>query len=235
MSLKSAYVASVRTVRPVLRGVGLTAFLERRPSSDWALWARSLTAIYDIDELDRLDLPWWTLAAVREVDRFLSERGTAQVFEWGSGASTLWLARRAARVVSIEHDAPWYDEMTTRVAALDNVDLRFCPPDPPESRDERYLSEKPQWKGRSFSAYVRAIDETDTRYDLIVIDGRARAACLEAARDRLAPGGCIVFDNSGRKRYRQAIEASPCRAMRFRGLTACLPYPDETTLLFGEG
>jgi hypothetical protein len=64
-----------------------------------------------------------------------------------------------------------------------------------------------------------------------VVDGRARGACLEAALAHLAADGIVVFDNSARKRYRRAIENSRLAYREFRGLTACLPYPDSTTLL----
>ncbi len=234
MTMKSAYVAAIRGVRAPLRGLGILDFLEARRQHDWALWMRSLAAIYDIDDLNALDLPWWSFSAIRKIDAILAGKPDARVFEWGSGASTLWLSRRAAHITSVEHDEPWYKEMTGRTESLGNVDLRFVAPDPPDSHDARYRSDKPQWRGRSFAAYVRAIEETDTQYDLIVIDGRARAACLEAAQGRLSPGGLIVFDNSGRKRYREAIRRSPYSAQTFRGLTVCLPYPDETTLLFAD-
>jgi len=45
----------------------------------------------------------------------------------------------------------------------------------------------------------------------------------------------ILFDNSQRARYRTAIAASGLKAQMYRGLTACLPYPDETTLLWSAG
>jgi len=66
---------------------------------------------------------------------------------------------------------------------------------------------------------------------LIVIDGRARPACLHHALPRLKKDGMILFANSHRRPYRRAIAEAPLKAIRTRGLTACLPYPDETTLL----
>lgn len=41
----------------------------------------------------------------------------------------------------------------------------------------------------------------------------------------------IVFDNSRRRRYRRAIEATPVDERRYFGLTPTLPYPDQTSLL----
>jgi predicted O-methyltransferase YrrM len=41
----------------------------------------------------------------------------AAVFEFGSGGSTLFLAQRAARVVSVEHDAAWAAAVATGLEA----------------------------------------------------------------------------------------------------------------------
>jgi hypothetical protein len=194
-----------------------------------ALWARSLFAIYDIEDMVAIDLPWWSLDAIREADAFLRSRPTARVLEYGSGASTIWLARRAMSVVSVEHDPSWYPVVLERLAGYPNARLKLIGPDPHPV--EGYLSEKKGWRGRSFHDYASAIEQEEGLFDLIVIDGRARAACLRHARDRLAGGGLILFDNSGRERYQAAIEASGMIARRLRGVTACLPYPDETALL----
>ena len=68
-------------------------------------------------------------------------------------------------------------------------------------------------------------------FDLIVVDGRAREAAMRAAIPHLAPDGLIVFDNSHRKRYQEAIAESGLSEQVFRGLTPSLPYPDRTSLL----
>jgi len=228
-----------RTYASVLHGMGNVAemcgvsqALERAGErSRLARWARSLFAIYRIDDLVRLDLPWWTFDAVDRTDAFLRSRPQARVFEYGSGASTIWLARRAASVVSIEHDPDWYPVVQAKLAAWPNARLLHVPADPVAQTDHSYLSEKKGWKGRSFRKYVHAIDDVPWSFDLIVIDGRARAACLEHVLSRLAPDGMILFDNSHRRSYREAIAKAPVHATVTTGLTACLPYPDETTLL----
>jgi len=211
--------------------LGGLAWLEKRSDARWAHWLRSLFAIYDIDQLVALDVPWWTYRAIDQVDAFLGSRRGATVFEFGSGASTLWLAKRAASVTSIEHDADWYPIVAERTAGLDNVDLRLITTDQIPAQDPVYLSLKEGQVGHSFQAYAEAIDATDDKFDLIVIDGRVRAACLRHARPHLAAGGLIVFDNSRRDRYDQAIKSSGMKESAHSGLTPSLPYPDKTTLL----
>lgn len=228
--LKHAYVAGVRGFRPIAERTGLLGALERRgANSRGARWLRSLFAIYDIEDMAELDLPWWTFAAIDEADKFLKSRSSPRVFEYGSGASTIWLARRAALVTSIEHDRPWHGVVSKRLAGHKNATAKLIEAD--AEPVSGYLSEKPGWQGRSFQRYASAIDSEPGEFDLIVIDGRARGACLGHAIEKLAPDGMILFDNSARSRYRTAIAASGLKAQTYRGLTACLPYPDETTLL----
>lgn len=228
---KRGYVGLMRAVKGAVAPLGLGTSPVDARQHRYRHWAQSLLAIYDIDALIRLDVPWWTYDAIEQVEDFLKARGNARVFEWGSGASTVWLARRAASVVSIDHDAPWVEFSAPRLAEQGNAVVELVPADPVSDRDIRFESGKTGYLGETFRAYVEAIDRHEGKFDLIVIDGRARAACLAKAVSRLADDGMIVFDNSHRARYRKAIAESGLRAEVTRGLVPSLPAPDQTTLL----
>ena len=86
-------------------------------------------------------------------------------------------------------------------------------------------SAKEGHKGLDFAAYVHAIDDAGGPFDLIVIDGRAREACLRAAIPHLADNGLIVFDNTRRKRYREAIAAAPVSVQRTDRADPDAPLP----------
>jgi hypothetical protein len=228
---KRGYVSMMRAVRSVVEPLGMGRVAVNAREHRYRHWLQSLLAIHDIDALIRLDVPWWTYDAIERVDAFLASRPGARVFEWGSGASTVWLAKRAESVISIDHDAPWVEFSAPRLAEQGNARVELVPVDARADRDPQFLSGKPGYAGQTFRSYVEAIDRHEGRFDLIVIDGRARAACLNRAIDRLARGGLIVFDNSHRARYRKAIAASGLRARVTRGLVPSLPLPDQTTLL----
>ena len=91
--------------------------------------------------------------------------------------------------------------------------------------------ERHGWRDRTFHEYVHAVDRAEGEFDVIVTDGRARPAWLAHVVKRLAKAGVIVFDNSRRPAYRWAIVASCPKVDRPAGLTACLPFVNETTLL----
>ena len=228
--MKQRYVRLARALRCLLAALGLLALLDRWAArSRFGLWVRSLLSIYDLDDLVGLGVPWWTFASADRVEEFLRARPGARVLEWGSGSSTLWLADRPAEVVSVEHDVEWGHSMGPRLPA--NARLVVVPPE--EAGPGAITSAKAGFEGLDFTDYVQAPERFPGPYDVVVIDGRAREACLEVALRRVAPDGLIVFDNVDRERYRDALTAQDGRVSVewTRGLTPSLPYPTRTALV----
>lgn len=186
------------------------------PAYGYKRWLASLFAIYHTENMVELDLPWWNVETTREVELFLQSRPGATVFETGAGASTVWLARRAAKVISVEHDPAWHKRFQAMISGIAGIELRY-----------RELGD-----GLASDPYVGSIDENADLYDLIVVDGRHRIACLQRAIAHLAPGGMILFDDSGRKRYRDGIEESGLEERHHFGRSFCVPYPDHSSLLY---
>lgn len=214
--LKTAYVAAARKSMDIPMVAG---FFDRtvQGGTGFRKWLASLTAIYQLDRMIRLDIPWWNVAATVEVEAFLEARPQARVFEYGSGASTAWLARRCGTIVSVEHDEGWRERVAAAVAPHENCTLVHMPL---EAGDARYAC---------------AIAEAGGPFDLVVVDGRNRAECLRAAIGHLAPRGIILFDDSGRRRYRPAIADSALVETRHFGRSYCVPYPDYSSILRRAG
>ncbi|MFV0308504.1 MAG: class I SAM-dependent methyltransferase [Desertimonas sp.] len=227
---KRTYASAARVTGRGLQRLHLQGETPPPRSKRWRHWAYSLTRAHDSLAIAELDVPWWTYAAIDEVEGWLGTRDTpVRVFEWGSGASTIWLARRAGEVHSVEHHRGFGEHLAEALSDYPNVEFDIVEPVP--ATDPVVPSAKEGQQGLDFSDYVAGIDKTEGVFDLIVIDGRAREACLARAVDRVAADGIIVFDNTRRARYRQAIAAAPVTVERHRGLTPTLPYPDETSIL----
>jgi len=113
-----------------------------------------------------------------------------EVFEYGAGRSTIWLADRVSFLVSVEHDQEWYiainsllgDEQS--VARLILVSFGKFDPDANEKVIE----------------YVNTINLfPDESFDVVSCDGNdeARAQCIVAAVHKVKPGGWLVVDDLG--------------------------------------
>lgn len=115
------------------------------------------------------EAPWWTPGAIQRLEQIMQPYWIA--FEWGSGRSTYWLAKRVKQITSIETSAEWFARL--RPVQGSNILMRFVPLD---------------------SAY--AIDGlVNASLDLIVIDGIDRLQCLRHALPKLKPDGWLVLDD----------------------------------------
>lgn len=231
--LKSAYVGCIHGVKAILKATGMLDKLDEKSkeSRTFHYW-RSLLAIHDLPDMVTLGIPWWTYAAIDFLEaKWKNFQSPIQVFEWGSGASTLWLANRADEIISIEHDPKWYTILQPFLQDHKNITLLLKEPDQ-LLVDEKYTSHR--FKGGNFKQYVTAIEAQNKKFDVIIIDGRARSACLEISFRFLKDNGCIVLDNSQRPEYQQAIAHSKLIVKRFPGRVPCSPFLGETALLFKQ-
>jgi hypothetical protein len=149
-----------------------------------------------------LELPWFAYSAIDFLETYL--RPEMRVFEFGSGGSTLFFARRCRSVVSIEDNARWRDIVAGKLSSrgVAHVDLRHVP--------VKFTNEQEFER----STYVSAVRQS--RAHVIVVDGNewtpnARPICFRAAEEQVAPGGIIIVDDSWR--YQQLRNAN--RAQRF--------------------
>lgn len=106
-------------------------------------------------------------------------RGASSYFEFGSGGSTVWAVKHGLTVYGVESDAQWVEGLADKlgekckVAAVDIGPTREW--GHPISDD---YSEK-------FPSYSSAIHSHKRPFDLILVDGRFRVACVIAAVQHL--------------------------------------------------
>ena len=224
--LRGAYVAGVKTVKKAADKSGL---LNKLASSESARLRhlRTLFSIHDVADLAQLDVAWWSYPAMRRVDEFLSARPEARVFEYGAGASTAWLARRAGKVDSVEHDAEFVAYVRELLADTPGVQLHAVPPTPATAATT-IRSQRHGHADLDFGDYVSTIDQVGGPFDLVVVDGRARVDAFRRALDHLKDDGVVVFDNIRRKRYWDVVSKLPgLRIELLKGATPDAAVPDD--------
>ena len=117
-------------------------------------------------------------------------RPTDAVFEWGSGRSTLFFARRVGALTSIEHDPGWHAQVSRRLERErlgHKVDYRLIPAAGGQMREPEA------------SPYAGAIDAVpDGSLDAVIVDGQMRMRCAERSLEKLKPMGLLVLDGANR-------------------------------------
>lgn len=145
---------------------------------------------------EELETPWWNRRAIRYLSGHL--RPGARAFEWGSGGSTVWLARRGVSVTSIEHDPEWVEKVIDRCPT---ADVRCVPGTTqgklraePQHRNAFKLEDKGQY---FFDDYVAAIDSFgEDSLDIVIVDGMCRIECVRQGTPKVKPGGVLVVDDT---------------------------------------
>lgn len=116
-------------------------------------------------------IPLFTYPCIEYIRQF--DLRQKRIFEWGSGASTLFFMARAKTVISVESDSIWFERMTKLKAMNVEIILDASDSFPFRIREAAGLFD------------VIIIDSADYRYD-----------CAMEAIKKLAPGGMIILDNS---------------------------------------
>jgi predicted O-methyltransferase YrrM len=188
----AAYAHCVTTT---LRTVAVPRQIRGRTVRHWTpryVRARARQARY---QRAHPDAPWLTPDAIGLLDTMLRPSDVGA--EFGSGRSTLWLARRCARLASVEHDRAWHAKVSQTLtrAGITNVDYRCHPPDQPDEAGAE-------------SAYARAaLVLRDESIDFALVDGVYRDHVTLFLLPKIKVGGILIIDNVNR--YLPSVTASP--------------------------
>jgi predicted O-methyltransferase YrrM len=164
--------------------------------------------------------PWIVPAAIGWLRRRL--RRDWSVLELGAGRSTVWFARRAGHVLSLEDNEFWAGQTRDRIRelGLTNVELRAGPIE-------------------GLPAAVAGLPGDS--FDLVVVDflespQLTRIDALGPAMEKVKPGGYLLLDDSDRPGYAEAYELmAGWRERRFSGVKDEWPEACETTVFRKPG
>lgn len=186
-------------MRPRLKFLGslLRSPTQRRYA--WR-WVRSQSPNY----LLATPSPWLTFGAIDFVQAWL--RPGLTIFEYGSGGSTLfWLRHQPRSVVSVEHDPKWHAALSPQINSAAPIERRLILPEalppgqplPDPADPAAYASSDAAWLNHSFRNYATQIDDfPDDYFDVVLVDGRARPACLWHSTRKVRVGGRLILDNA---------------------------------------
>lgn len=169
-------------------------------------WFKSAWKNSSVDKAGN-PIPWLTYPAIHFLESRSSALKQADVFEFGSGNSTFWWAKKCSSVTSVEYYDKWFEKMKTQLPK--KVELLFR-------------------ENNSTHDFGNAILEDKKKYDIIMVDGRDRVSCAVNAAERLKKGGVIVWDNSERPRYQKGVKK--LLALGFKQIEFFGPVPIDNKL-----
>lgn len=127
------------------------------------------------------------------------------ILEFGSGGSTVLAAQLGRRVISVESDRAWADRLAAHLAPIsDRALVHWADIGPTGAWG---VPMKPR-EFRKFHTYALSVwDRPDfVQPDLVLIDGRFRAACLVAVMMRITKPVTVLFDDYRKRRYYHGVE-----------------------------
>ena len=157
-------------------------------------------------------LPWVTYSFIDFIKDRLNKQ--QKVFEYGSGSSTLFYAKRVSKVVSVEHDENWFNKIVS--SKPENADMIFT-------------------KLETGGEYSKKAALTGEQFDIIIVDGRDRVNCCKESIHALSTQGVLVLDDSERKEYEEArtfLKEKGFKELSFSGISPGLFYLKATSVFY---
>jgi len=142
----------------------------------------------------QIGLPWWSYKSIHTIEPLLKKEHN--VFEWGSGGSTLFLAKRTNKVVAVENNPDWFERVQSSIKKFRITNVQI-------SHQEIDLVDSDAFMRSPYANYISG------SFDIIVIDGEdhfgpsaswsAREYCFKISQSLICSnGGIIIVDDSWR-------------------------------------
>lgn len=155
-------------------------------------------------------IPWYTYPAIEYLKQL--DMSDKIVYEYGLGYSTLFWGAIAKEVYSVEDNKGWFDHISQKINTNTKIKL---------ANDK--------------DSYSKSINEYDSNFDIIIIDGKHRLDCALESLSKLNEGGLIILDNSDRKEcieITELLRKNDFIQVDFHGFGPINGYTWTTSLFF---
>jgi len=214
---------------------GLSILQQRKIYKEWKAQIKS--GLFPLD----MELPWITILAKNYIEKYLSakQKSAVKVFEYGSGGSSLFFLKYAAEVHSVEHDENWFKLVQNKVRSKEIKGWTgyLALPEINENEEKlnaenphHYYTKAEPFLNSNFKKYVSTIDQfSDENFDIVLVDGRSRPACIMHSMSKVKKGGLLILDNAERQYYApQNILDNKMFQLMLNANSALICYPQFT-------
>ncbi len=186
-------------------------------------WKKSFLDGFSQDENGN-PVPWMTYEAIDFLKKNINKNH--DIFEFGSGASTLFFSRMAGSITSLESNKRWFEIIADKSA---NMWSSLQKQPSPEGKYKAQLSDennKEDIKNISIhnhhncaninlylmndaltnDDYQNFPNILNKKFDFIIVDSLKRFECVRNCLTALKPSGCLILDDSERKNYKKIFD-----------------------------
>lgn len=155
-------------------------------------------------------IPWFTYPAIEYLEQF--DFSNFDVLEWGSGSSSIYFSSKVKSILSIEDDEKWFNQILS---------------------DSRFFGTIKLAKNKL--DYISIATSTEEKYDLIIIDGKYRDACIDNLKYVVKPSSIVIFDNSDRNpELCEVIRNMGFLEVDMHGISPKVVFATTTSFFFGK-
>ena len=116
------------------------------------------------------------------IEKYLHPQAT--MMEWGSGGSTVEFSKKVKKYYSVEHNLDWYSEVLKAIPSNVSLYYKTNKPLPSNYNQSEY---------QHYDEYLDVVYQIGDRFDVVLIDGRARRLCALKVIPYLKPDSIVII------------------------------------------
>jgi len=174
-------------------------------------WFKSYKTKESVDKNGN-PIPWNTYPFLSFIEQRLKHE--FNVFEYGSGNSTIWYAQKVSSIIAIDHNKEWYEKVKEIL---------------PQNAEVLLSSDT------DANMYSNEISKLGNKYNIIIVDGIFRNESLAASLDYLKDDGVVVFDDTERDDYNvsfKLLKEKGFKRLDFRGMRGITSIINTTSIFY---
>jgi len=160
--------------------------------------------VKESEENDNEIKPWMSKEVIKSIKSYLNKNQV--FFEWGAGGSTIEFSKYVKRYYSVEHDFEWYNLVKNRLKKKANVKIYYLPPCTENLKWFPIFNEGKYTDFKNYVRFVNNIGLLGIKFDVVLIDGRARVDCAIEVLPYLSKDAIVFIHDFDRQYYWKVLK-----------------------------
>lgn len=149
---------------------------------------------------------------IRVFEEVFRKLKPTEILEWGSGYSSLYFPKKIKSKfnwLAVEHNREWH-KIVAEKNKNNSVEIKYVKPNNP-----KWKQSKNDGTLKDYKDYIEYPKTLKKKFDLIIIDGRARKECFKVAKKILNKNGVIIIHDANREEYYNSFKFKEKQTFKF--------------------